>query len=168
MRTFEDRVFLALVIAVSLAFGWILWPFYGAILRGVVDAARAAWHRGGNNGVDVRSIATAADTTVATLYARLRSIKACQGDQGANHRSSRRSGCAFEAFKNYYGPTMNAFEAAEKNGRANDLQKELGDLFDSQNKSTSKEFNSIPAHSFELRSKLSRRTYAVRTDPKPR
>ena len=50
-----------------------------------------------------------------------------------------------EAFRNYYGPTMNAFEAAEKNGRANDLQKELGDLFDSQNKSTSKDFTSIPA-----------------------
>ena len=32
-------------------------------------------------------------------------------------------------FRNYYGPTMNAFEAAEKNGRAADLQKELEDLF---------------------------------------
>ena len=30
---------------------------------------------------------------------------------------------------------MNAFEAAEKNGRAADLQKELEALFDSQNKS---------------------------------
>ena len=50
-----------------------------------------------------------------------------------------------EAFRNYYGPTMNAFEAAEKNGRANDLQKELGDLFDTQNKSTSKDLTSIPA-----------------------
>src|SRR5262245_32772809 len=29
------------------------------------------------------------------------------------------------AFRDYYGPTMNAFEAAEKNGRAADLQKEL-------------------------------------------
>ena len=28
-------------------------------------------------------------------------------------------------FKNYYGPTMNAFEAAEKNGKALDLQREL-------------------------------------------
>lgn len=28
-------------------------------------------------------------------------------------------------FRNYYGPTMNAFEAAEKNGRAADLLKEL-------------------------------------------
>jgi ubiquinone/menaquinone biosynthesis C-methylase UbiE len=50
-----------------------------------------------------------------------------------------------DAFRKYYGPTMNAFEAAEKNGRANDLQKELGALFDSQNRSTSKEFTSIPA-----------------------
>src|SRR4030095_6271452 len=29
------------------------------------------------------------------------------------------------AFRNYYGPTMNAFEAAEKNGREADLQEEL-------------------------------------------
>jgi hypothetical protein len=38
---------------------------------------------------------------------------------------------------------MNAFEAAEKNGRAADLQKELEDLFNSQNKS--KDATSIPA-----------------------
>ena len=30
-------------------------------------------------------------------------------------------------FRNYYGPTMNAFEAAEKNGRAAELQAELED-----------------------------------------
>src|SRR5438034_6120105 len=34
------------------------------------------------------------------------------------------------AFRSYYGPTMNAFEAAEKNGRATDLQKELVALFE--------------------------------------
>ena len=49
------------------------------------------------------------------------------------------------AFRKYYGPTMNAFEAAEKNGRAGDLQTELEVLFDSQNKSTSKDGTSIPA-----------------------
>lgn len=38
MRIFEDRVLLVLVVAVSLAFGWILWPFYGAILWGIVGA----------------------------------------------------------------------------------------------------------------------------------
>jgi hypothetical protein len=38
------------------------------------------------------------------------------------------------AFRTYYGPTMNAFEAAEKNGKAADLQKELEALFKSQNK----------------------------------
>jgi predicted PurR-regulated permease PerM len=36
MSTFEDKFFLALVVAASVAFGWILWPFYGAILWGVV------------------------------------------------------------------------------------------------------------------------------------
>ena len=38
---------------------------------------------------------------------------------------------------------MNAFEAAEKNGQAGDLQKELEALFASQNKS--KNATSIPA-----------------------
>ena len=48
-------------------------------------------------------------------------------------------------FKNYYGPTMNAFEAAEKSGKAPDLQQELEVLFTSQNKSTDKNSTSIPA-----------------------
>jgi ubiquinone/menaquinone biosynthesis C-methylase UbiE len=48
-------------------------------------------------------------------------------------------------FKNYYGPTMNAFEAAEKNGKAADLQKDLEVLFTSQNKSTDKNKTSVPA-----------------------
>jgi hypothetical protein len=47
------------------------------------------------------------------------------------------------AFRKYYGPTMNAFEAAEKTGRAGDLQKELEALFNSQNKSPSKDSTSI-------------------------
>jgi hypothetical protein len=40
---------------------------------------------------------------------------------------------------------MNAFEAAAKNGRADDLQAELEDLFNRQNKSPSKDTTSIPA-----------------------
>jgi hypothetical protein len=50
-----------------------------------------------------------------------------------------------DEFRKYYGPTMNAFEAAEKNGRAADLQRELEELFASQNKSSSKDATSIPA-----------------------
>src|SRR5437773_1047763 len=49
------------------------------------------------------------------------------------------------AFRNYYGPTMNAFEAAEKNGRAADLQKELVALFENQNQSPTPGTTSIPA-----------------------
>ncbi len=49
-------------------------------------------------------------------------------------------------FRNYYGPTMNAFEAAEKSGRAADLHHELSVLFDSQNKSTATNTTSIPAN----------------------
>jgi ubiquinone/menaquinone biosynthesis C-methylase UbiE len=48
-------------------------------------------------------------------------------------------------FKNYYGPTMNAFEAAEKNGKALNLQHDLEVLFTSQNKSTTENSTSIPA-----------------------
>ena len=48
-----------------------------------------------------------------------------------------------DEFRAYYGPTMNAFDAAEKNGKAADLQRELVDLFTSQN--TSKQSTSIPA-----------------------
>jgi hypothetical protein len=48
-----------------------------------------------------------------------------------------------DAFRKYYGPTMNAFEAAEKQGRAGELQKQLEDLFSSQNKS--QDGTSIPA-----------------------
>src|SRR6266480_2351438 len=50
-----------------------------------------------------------------------------------------------DEFRKYYGPTMNAFEAAEKNDRAADLQRELEKLFASQNKSPSKDVTSIPA-----------------------
>jgi hypothetical protein len=49
------------------------------------------------------------------------------------------------AFRNYYGPTMNAFEAAEKNDRAEDLQQEFEALFTSQNKSTRENVTSISA-----------------------
>jgi ubiquinone/menaquinone biosynthesis C-methylase UbiE len=48
-----------------------------------------------------------------------------------------------DEFRKYYGPTMNAFDAAEKNGRAADLQKELEELFTRQNTST--HATSIPA-----------------------
>jgi len=50
-----------------------------------------------------------------------------------------------QTFKNYYGPTMNAFEAAEKNGKALDLQKELEELFNAQNKSGTDTTTTIPA-----------------------
>src|SRR5216117_1794226 len=50
-----------------------------------------------------------------------------------------------DEFRKYYGPTMNAFEAAEKNGRAADLQRELEELFASQSHSPSKDVTSIPA-----------------------
>jgi len=48
-------------------------------------------------------------------------------------------------FKGYYGPTMNAFQAAAKDGREPDLQAELEDLFNAQNASGSDDATSIPA-----------------------
>jgi hypothetical protein len=50
-----------------------------------------------------------------------------------------------DEFRNYYGPTMNAFASAEKSGRAAELQKELEQLFGSQNESADKTKTSIPA-----------------------
>ncbi len=50
-----------------------------------------------------------------------------------------------DAFRKYYGPTMNAFDAAEKNGRGEDLRQELDDLFMSQNKSWVADATLIPA-----------------------
>ena len=47
------------------------------------------------------------------------------------------------AFRTYYGPTMNAFEAAAADGREAELQAELDTLFDEQN--TSDDATSIPA-----------------------
>ena len=48
-------------------------------------------------------------------------------------------------FRAYYGPTMNAFEAAAANSREADLQAELEALFNAQNTSTSEDATSIPA-----------------------
>ncbi|MGO9993509.1 MAG: class I SAM-dependent methyltransferase [Steroidobacteraceae bacterium] len=50
-----------------------------------------------------------------------------------------------ETFRQFYGPTMNAFEAAAKNERANDLQRELEELFNRQNKSQREDVTMIPA-----------------------
>jgi ubiquinone/menaquinone biosynthesis C-methylase UbiE len=46
-------------------------------------------------------------------------------------------------FRDYYGPTMNAFEAAAADGREAELQSELEELFNEQN--TSEDATSIPA-----------------------
>ena len=50
-----------------------------------------------------------------------------------------------DAFCRFYGPTMNAVEAAEKNGMANDLRRELEDLFRRQNTTGRGDATSIPA-----------------------
>lgn len=50
-----------------------------------------------------------------------------------------------DAFRKYYPPTMNAFDAAEKNGRAQDLQKELEQMFSSHNKNANKGATTIDA-----------------------
>ena len=50
-----------------------------------------------------------------------------------------------DEFRNYYGPTMNAFDAATNSGRADDLQRELENLFRSQNESRDANTTSNPA-----------------------
>lgn len=53
-------------------------------------------------------------------------------------------------FREYYGPTMNAFAAAEANGRTEELQKDLADLFTSQNSSPNADATSIPARFLQV------------------
>jgi SAM-dependent methyltransferase len=48
-------------------------------------------------------------------------------------------------FRNYYGPTMNAFAAAEQAGKAAELQQELEALFARENRSKVAGSTSIPA-----------------------
>jgi SAM-dependent methyltransferase len=50
-----------------------------------------------------------------------------------------------DEFRKYYGSTMNAFEAAQKNGKATELRDALVDLFERQNQSGYTEFTTIPA-----------------------
>ncbi len=50
-----------------------------------------------------------------------------------------------DVFRHYYGPTMNAFEAAEKQGRSDALAAELEALFNQQNRSGRPDVTSIPA-----------------------
>lgn len=40
-----------------------------------------------------------------------------------------------DSFRRFYGPTMNAFEAAEKNGKAEELHSQLVELAEAQNQS---------------------------------
>ena len=49
-----------------------------------------------------------------------------------------------ESFRRFYGPTMNAFEAAEKSGKVEELHNQLLELAKAQNKSTDGS-TSIPA-----------------------
>ena len=48
-------------------------------------------------------------------------------------------------FRTWYGPTMNAFAAAEQSGRATELQAELEALFNRENRSGSADTTEIPA-----------------------
>jgi hypothetical protein len=48
-------------------------------------------------------------------------------------------------FRDYYGPTMNAFDAAEANGKSAELEEELVTLFEAQNDSPDPSTSSIPA-----------------------
>src|SRR5260221_2081050 len=41
-----------------------------------------------------------------------------------------------ESFRQFYGPTMNAYEAAEKNGKVEEIHRQLVELANAQNKST--------------------------------
>ena len=60
------------------------------------------------------------------------------------HSSDKTPAQFIEIFSRFYGPTMNAFEAAEKSGRAEELRNQLVELAKTQNKSANGG-TSIPA-----------------------
>ena len=47
-------------------------------------------------------------------------------------------------FRRFYGPTMNAFEAAEKNGKEEELHNQLLELAKAQNRATTAALSSLP------------------------
>ena len=49
------------------------------------------------------------------------------------------------AFRDYYGPTMNAFDAARADGKENELEAELVELFEKENRSGASDRTVIPA-----------------------
>jgi hypothetical protein len=49
-----------------------------------------------------------------------------------------------DTFRRFYGPTMNAFEAAEAGGRAADLLGELEELYAAQSRSGNPNTTAIP------------------------
>ena len=48
-------------------------------------------------------------------------------------------------FRDYYGPTMNAFDAARANGKEKELEAELVELFEKENRSGDPNRTKIPA-----------------------
>jgi len=60
-----------------------------------------------------------------------------------NHQGSASN--FLEHFRNFYGPTMNAYDAAAKNGKAEELHAELDMLFNKQNQAKTNGTTSIPA-----------------------
>lgn len=58
------------------------------------------------------------------------------------------------AFRRFYGPTMNAFEAAERAGRAEELLRELTALFNAQNTSVVQGLTTIPATYLEVTARV--------------
>ena len=51
-----------------------------------------------------------------------------------------------ETFRDYYGPTMNAFDAARANGKEKELEAELVELFEKENRSDEPDRTVIPAN----------------------
>jgi SAM-dependent methyltransferase len=60
-------------------------------------------------------------------------------------RAARAPAAFVDDFRKYYGPTMNAFAAAEQAGRSADLQRELEGLFVRENRSDDPNVTLIPA-----------------------
>ncbi|MBC7470271.1 MAG: methyltransferase type 11, partial [Ramlibacter sp.] len=68
----------------------------------------------------------------------------CENDTFTFHFAGSPS-VVLDEFLRYYGPAMNAYEAAEKSGKGDQLRQQLEALFASQNKSPTAERTSVAA-----------------------
>jgi len=98
MRRIEDATFFFLIVASSLAFAWILWPFYGAVLWGTVAAiVFAPMHRRLLNSMQQRrNLAALLSVLIIVLGTSKNSLFQLSRKSDSKHPGSERGSLAWD------------------------------------------------------------------------